>query len=1517
MGCSGFNQIIENKIIELDNDLIYQRRCITQLNDLIESAKDDILTEIDEKDDFKIKNKILEYIEQLNKKQRITNIKNLINDKKEELQRLLNEKKSEKEKLDKIKEAEIEINQAKEGFNIDYNHSKRNIIIDFCKLNHKIILEKKNIKNRKTNFIKNYDSTPQYSFPYPTSLQDSLKNNKKNIKNSFHNLKNDLKSYCQQIKKIIKSFLSYKFDENKTQSKYKNLSKKLEDRIAEQNKIETQALNQKNIDIENALINFRKNDIKSKLEDLRNSLKKTENIDNSLNNNIQECNKVINYLNSRNNEINRKYCFNIWESKKKEEKLITLKNNNDDLNSQKTSLNYKISELSKVNNSFVSLNQNCMENDYKKFNMYEESQRKIQNLKTEIEKKIKNVNGDSEKLIISNINSQIKNIKNNDLDIILPNSFYNQADNSDQIYNMLRKQEEEILTKVYHDKRKNIENIILDSKEIKGIQSMSNNIIKKILSNEESEIFFKNKIIKEIEEITNDDKKCSIDYLTILLVGRKGVGKTTLINYILELNEGKKLSSNNNSFIEYTSNKIKYIRLIESTGIGYVKGINDPITMKTKIKNYIDNLANSVNKNFNSVVHCIWHCISDSRILENEQLFFNSLKEVYKDNTMPIIFVHTNTTIEDEANKLKEKLLKTKNIDNSFVITMAKDMNLANGKIKQAFGREELIKTTLIKCTEALGSDLLKMMIQQISKSIKNNLINENQSIKEKIIRQTKKEFFENYNEALDCGDFIQYIIDIFFKYLNEFYDKGKKITNKSKNLIRDSDFISSIKNIYSSYQTKIKGQINPVAEEKSKKLIQIQTKLEKQNENMKLENRRNLNEFKTTTEIFLKKNYYFMAQYYIIDYIISSDIHFTNFLSLISNELNNIIRNILNLNDNNSNYRYIKQYLEYCYSKKLDSFYKNSSLSEIGYNNQEQLLIIPPSKPAIDKKNNFTDEVLKYPFKNSKSLIFNKNQKSEYNSIEKTMLNNNWINIGEHNWQFLNNEMKYKLKSFLKEVKYQDFIFDTTNKSKSFNFLQNEIKNDLINFFNDNISNYFNELLSIYDNKFSNINFENNEIEDIIKRENIEYFYRNKINEILIEQSRKNNLKNLDYISIIITGKSGIGKSKLINCLLKEEVAKTDVLDVITLKTEKYQRNFLCLFDTRGYELNNTYDPETIKKEVLKTIENNNNQNNVNDFIQCIWYCVSSSGIDNSEIKALKELKNNKFNLPVIVVFTKAINQDEINELKNTIKKLFQDLKFIPILAEGTPDIESYGLDDLLNTTFKEIKSSQKNKAFELIKDESKEKTEKEMKNILEKVKADNINELVKEFINDYASVLNETKFNQYIYDLFGKLIKKFSGKNELKEDIKLLLTSKNNIIDKNIKSYINLYSIITKNYINKISEAKSLEYLDFQVRIEKLKNESILPRLKCDRENFKEIISAFLMDNFYYASQKYLIEQFLKEIEKIIEQFGQNIFENLKSFLSSEELVGDYYTIYMKMFEDYEEKVNKFRDKNGNLYK
>ena len=187
---------------------------------------------------------------------------------------------------------------------------------------------------------------------------------------------------------------------------------------------------------------------------------------------------------------------------------------------------------------------------------------------------------------------------------------------------------------------------------------------------------------------------------------------------------------------------------------------------------------------------------------------------------MPIILVFTKANDLSSAKEVEEDLRK-KNIDNSFVNVIAEDMPLTDGTIKKAFGKEELIKTTLVKCTKALGSDMLKIMIQLISTSIKDQLIKENEKILNEIKIKTLNDFFEDYKDVLKDGDFIKYINEIFFKYLNYFFDKNKTISNKSKNLIFNSAFISSIKNIYSSYKLGIKEIIKPLAEEKSKEIIE------------------------------------------------------------------------------------------------------------------------------------------------------------------------------------------------------------------------------------------------------------------------------------------------------------------------------------------------------------------------------------------------------------------------------------------------------------------------------------------------------------------------------------------------------------------------------------------------------------------------------------------------------------------------------------------------------------------------
>ena len=136
-------------------------------------------------------------------------------------------------------------------------------------------------------------------------------------------------------------------------------------------------------------------------------------------------------------------------------------------------------------------------------------------------------------------------------------------------------------------------------------------------------------------------------------------------------------------------------------------------------------------------------------------------------------------------------------------------------------------------------------------------------------------------------------------------------------------------------------------------------------------------------------------------------------------------------------------------------------------------------------------------------------------------------------------------------------------------------------------------------------------------------------------------------------------------------------------------------------------------------------------------------------------------------------------------------------------------------------------------------------------------------------------------------------------------------------ISSYILLYRKIAQNYLMKILESKSLEYIDKQVIIEKATNVSIMQKYKRKKEKFKEIIYQFCNDNFYYFAQKYLIYRLFKDLfEDLSENLSKNIIEKMEKFLSSKEIKERYRKIYFKVFEDFEKSIDKPRDENGKIY-
>ena len=184
----------------------------------------------------------------------------------------------------------------------------------------------------------------------------------------------------------------------------------------------------------------------------------------------------------------------------------------------------------------------------------------------------------------------------------------------------------------------------------------------------------------------------------------------------------------------------------------------------------------------------------------------------------------------------------------------------------------------------------------------------------------------------------------------------------------------------------------------------------------------------------------------------------------------------------------------------------------------------------------------------------------------------------------------------------------------------------------------------------------------------------------------------------------------KLINALLKENLA-LESTQVCTQKIASYQNKkitFLKMIDTRGVELIKKYGNENISNDINKVIDNPNtlnyfsftNKQSYNDNIQCLWYCVNKKKLEEQDIEMLNKFKKNQGQLPIIIVFTKAKDQELVEKMRKCVKEKLGDLPFHDLIAKDFDNVDtSYGLEDLIFLTLEQCKLAVKGDIFNDIK--------------------------------------------------------------------------------------------------------------------------------------------------------------------------------------------------------------------------
>ena len=370
--------------------------------------------------------------------------------------------------------------------------------------------------------------------------------------------------------------------------------------------------------------------------------------------------------------------------------------------------------------------------------------------------------------------------------------------------------------------------------------------IKKFLKIEKIPKFIVNYLIQLIS--LNKDVVKNIKHLNIILVGPSGVGKSTLIKSILDVDVKTGFGATQTQKIEYfESDKIPFIRLIDSRGIE--KDITSGVTITCqKIKDFIKTQIDT--KDYDKFIHVIWYCWSGTRLENSEISLLKELSEQYSLETLPVIIVYTNSIFEEEIEKAKKYVKEELKLDNEFIDVLALEKK-AKDKIFEPKNLDYLREKSIELAKSAIKSSVYDGLIEEIKERIQLTIKSLTTELKENINKEAKN-YIEKMNENFKIEELYEktknIITNVLYKYFiltkdgeNMELDKNPvlkcgdvEFSFTKESLLHLDDFtIDYFKEILNSYQNNLEKFLSKYSKELANEITIFKVDFNSRNDNL------------------------------------------------------------------------------------------------------------------------------------------------------------------------------------------------------------------------------------------------------------------------------------------------------------------------------------------------------------------------------------------------------------------------------------------------------------------------------------------------------------------------------------------------------------------------------------------------------------------------------------------------------------------------------------------------------------